>query len=283
MIEYTIYEDYITWRRIGEVSDKKTKSKQHQASTLTQRTKRIQNKIKKTLLQIRPQPDWFVTMLFPDKGYFRELKSNTAKQMNNLLSDLKRDYRRSFPNGYMFWVAEFAEGRGLHLHCCCHPGEDMSRKNMKRWFRDSWCNIINRYGDDVVHVSTYNRGKSKSFHPSYLTKKSKLKNKMKLVLVFDQYYKYGLIGEKNCTFEKPERFVASPRAEKLLRDCLFLDLHDKFEKKVRSGMLSNGELRAVAKSYNSQKYKIESDYCLHFFNKEKSDEIKNMLRQHNVL
>jgi len=280
--EIKLHANFITWSAKLKGNNKKN-SRRHKASPLTKRTKRIQNTIKKKLLRLNPQPKWFVTLILPDKRYFRKLTRTTRKKMNKLFAKLKREYLCDFPGGYMFWVAEYSFNRGVHLHCCCHTDEKISKAEMKHWFRDSWCNISNNYEDDVVHVSNYNRNKGRSFHPNYLTKKSKLKNKMKLVKCFGKFRPFGIIGRGNYQYDEPERLNLSSAIMLKLRPVLVADLAAKSNVAHMPDTSSWMGFEAIERKYRSQFYKIQSDCGLHFFNSETHEEIKTVLERYGVL
>ena len=274
---FKIFKNYISWSRVKDDKSIKKNNNPYQVEPLDIRVKRVFNCLKKLLLRIVNQPLWFVTLLMPKEVCFRQLTNETPVKTKKLLNQLKRKFKDDFPLGYLFWDIEYLYKGRVHLHLGCYPGKEIAQEDIKSWFRNTWCRICDDYSLDLVDVQVFNHNSKRYTHGTYLTKPEKKIDKKKLIVNFGINKTFGIIGRRNCIFEKPRVIMFTEDQKGKIINIVINHSRLKIRKIKRANKYPSKELKEKIQIELDQIEQVKCGYGLHYLDNELRQKLNSII------
>lgn len=166
--------------------------------------KRTGKSIMGTLQSINERWDHFLTVFLPLGNVAHSDKDLVC--LKNSLSHFCLEFKRAYPNGWLFYWIEINKAQQYHIHMCVKTGTSSTRKTFECWASRMWgASCRSKYSNTRHNSSEKKLAKVTNYHMNqvgYAGKHIKKSCRVKLAgIAHEQKMKtFGFIRKKNCSF-----------------------------------------------------------------------------------
>jgi len=159
--------------------------------------------IMSTLQSINERWDHFLTVFLPLGNAPHSDKDLVS--LKNSLSHFCSEFRRAYPNGWLFYWIEVNKAKQYHIHMCVKTGTSSTRKTFECWASRIWGVSCRSKYSKVRHNSTEKKlARVTNYHinqAGYAGKHDKRSCRVKLAGIAHELggKTFGFIGKKNCS------------------------------------------------------------------------------------
>lgn len=126
--------------------------------------------------------------------------------LKNSLSHFCLEFRRAYPNGWLFYWIEVNKAKQYHIHMCVKTGTSSTRKTFECWASRIWGASCRSKYSNVRHTSTEKKlARATDYHMNQAGYAGKhIKKSCRVRLAGNAHEQkvttFGFIGKKNCSF-----------------------------------------------------------------------------------
>ena len=172
-------------------------------------SKRTGKSIMGKLQSINERWNYFLTVFLPLGNAPHDDKDLVS--LKNSFSHFCLEFRRAYPNGWLFYWIEINKAKQYHIHMCVKTDTSSTRKTFECWASRMWgASCWNKYSN-ARHNSTEKKlAKVTNYHVNqagYAGKHIKRSCRVRLAgIAHEQKVKtFGFIGKKNCSFVSTQK------------------------------------------------------------------------------
>ena len=131
---------------------------------------------------------------------------NDLVSLKNSFSHFCLEFRRAYPNGWLFYWIEVNKAKQYHIHMCIKTGTSSTRKTFECWASRMWGASCRSKFSSVRHNSTEKKlARVTDYHMNqagYAGKHIKRSCRVRLAGIAHELggKTFGFIGKKNCSF-----------------------------------------------------------------------------------